>query len=278
MTKRVKFSDEVTEHLIDRSGYSDPDHYRDNHGTKEDGIQDLDDEDQMIKYLGKRSLRIEEIEGQEETTELGYDDVKITPFNLQEEYQEGHFDRSGNFIFDKNDEKSRDAWLDSIEWDDVKEIEEVPEIIDQPPKYVDKVNVIKNILKIINLDESVLSALKRLNRQRNESEKSGNDSSIILEQINELTGLADELLEEDGETYHKLGQDLQKEIQDEPMQTKKWYFKWRENSEAFGPYETNQMLTWNKAGFFHSGIFCKCLGFFDDQFVRSETLDFSSFM
>ena len=40
---------------------------------------------------------------------------KITPFNLEEENDEGHFDENGNFIFDKKGEEIRDSWLDSID-------------------------------------------------------------------------------------------------------------------------------------------------------------------
>lgn len=39
--------------------------------------------------------------GQEEAT-IDYDEgIKITPFNMKEELQTGHFDKQGTFIFDK---------------------------------------------------------------------------------------------------------------------------------------------------------------------------------
>lgn len=41
--------------------------------------------------------------------------VPITPFNLDEEMEEGHFDSEGNY-FIKKDQEIRDNWLDNIDW------------------------------------------------------------------------------------------------------------------------------------------------------------------
>ena len=47
----------------------------------------------------------------------------ITPFNLDDENEEGHFDENGNFIFDKKaSEEIRDSWLDSIDMQKVRHI------------------------------------------------------------------------------------------------------------------------------------------------------------
>lgn len=55
------------------------------------------------------------LSGQENAT-IDYDEgVSITPFNLEEEMQEGHFDSEGNY-FVKKEELIRDNWLDNIDW------------------------------------------------------------------------------------------------------------------------------------------------------------------
>lgn len=41
--------------------------------------------------------------------------VPITPFNLKEEMEEGHFDSEGNY-FIKKEKDIRDNWLDNIDW------------------------------------------------------------------------------------------------------------------------------------------------------------------
>lgn len=53
--------------------------------------------------------------GQEVAT-IDYDEgVSITPFNLDEEMEEGHFDSEGNY-FIKKEQQIRDNWLDNIDW------------------------------------------------------------------------------------------------------------------------------------------------------------------
>ncbi|XP_026182008.1 CD2 antigen cytoplasmic tail-binding protein 2 [Mastacembelus armatus] len=65
-------------------------------------------------------LASDDVEGQEGAT-IDYDEgVSITPFNLEEEMQEGHFDSEGNY-FIKKEQQIRDNWLDNIDWVRVKE-------------------------------------------------------------------------------------------------------------------------------------------------------------
>ncbi|KAL4658212.1 CD2 antigen cytoplasmic tail-binding protein 2 [Arapaima gigas] len=65
-------------------------------------------------------LTSEDVEGQEEATIDCDEGVPITPFNLNEEMQEGHFDSEGNY-FVKKEDKIRDNWLDNIDWVKIKE-------------------------------------------------------------------------------------------------------------------------------------------------------------
>jgi hypothetical protein len=53
--------------------------------------------------------------GQEGATIDCDEGIPITPFNLDEEMQEGHFDAEGNYYV-KKDEEIRDNWLDNIDW------------------------------------------------------------------------------------------------------------------------------------------------------------------
>lgn len=41
-------------------------------------------------------------------------------FNMKEDMEDGHFDQDGTFIFKKKDELIKDAWLDNINWDNIK--------------------------------------------------------------------------------------------------------------------------------------------------------------
>ncbi|XP_028267816.1 CD2 antigen cytoplasmic tail-binding protein 2 [Parambassis ranga] len=65
-------------------------------------------------------LASDDVDGQEVAT-IDYDEgVSITPFNLDEEMQEGHFDSEGNY-FVKKEQQIRDNWLDNIDWVRIKE-------------------------------------------------------------------------------------------------------------------------------------------------------------
>lgn len=54
--------------------------------------------------------------GQEEETIEFDEETKITPFNMKDEMDDGHFDSEGTFIFKKDKQEIKDAWLDNIDW------------------------------------------------------------------------------------------------------------------------------------------------------------------
>ncbi|XP_077415521.1 CD2 antigen cytoplasmic tail-binding protein 2 [Vanacampus margaritifer] len=83
---------------------------------------DSDEEDEGEDTLSSKYdiLANDDVDGQENAT-IDYDEgVSITPFNLEEEMQEGHFDSEGNY-FVKKEELIRDNWLDNIDWVKIKE-------------------------------------------------------------------------------------------------------------------------------------------------------------
>ncbi|KAG7238940.1 hypothetical protein INR49_030487 [Caranx melampygus] len=120
--------------------------------TFEDGIGEFDLEDELpnkkscevvsgpgSRFKGKHSLDSDEEDDAEDTNSSKYDilasddvdgqegatidfdeGVSITPFNLDEEMQEGHFDSEGNY-FIKKEQQIRDNWLDNIDWVRIKE-------------------------------------------------------------------------------------------------------------------------------------------------------------
>lgn len=82
--------------------------------TARDNDDDTDDEG-----VAPKPLQTEDIEGQEEGSS-GVDadmGVKITPFNLREEMEEGYFDADGTYVFQRDLEADgRDAWADALDW------------------------------------------------------------------------------------------------------------------------------------------------------------------
>ncbi|KAJ7314093.1 hypothetical protein JRQ81_006028 [Phrynocephalus forsythii] len=91
--------------------------FKGKHSLDSDEEDDEDDEGRGSKY---DILASDDVEGQESAT-IDYEDgVRITPFNLQEEMEEGHFDSEGNYFL-KKEAMIRDNWLDNIDWVRIKE-------------------------------------------------------------------------------------------------------------------------------------------------------------
>lgn len=44
------------------------------------------------------------------------DEIKLTPFNMKDEMDEGDFDKDGYYHWKKDKDEIKDAWLDNIDW------------------------------------------------------------------------------------------------------------------------------------------------------------------
>ncbi|KAG7272662.1 hypothetical protein CRUP_008490 [Coryphaenoides rupestris] len=81
---------------------------------------DEEDDEEETKNSKYDMLASDDVDGQEGATIDCDEGIPITPFNLDEEMQEGYFDSEGNY-FVKKDEEIRDNWLDNIDWVRIKE-------------------------------------------------------------------------------------------------------------------------------------------------------------
>uniref|UniRef100_UPI00398E86A1 CD2 antigen cytoplasmic tail-binding protein 2 n=1 Tax=Pristiophorus japonicus TaxID=55135 RepID=UPI00398E86A1 len=125
---------------------------------------DSDEEDEEDEGDSKKYdiLATEDIEGQESAT-IDYDEgIKITPFNLEEEMEEGHFDSEGNYFL-KKEGVIRDNWLDNIDWVRIKERppQRGPESESADPP-TDIRTLLQNILEMLRPGETVAMAIRRL--------------------------------------------------------------------------------------------------------------------
>lgn len=99
----------------------------------EGGKSEQPSEKRVRTFKEKHSLDSDEEDKADDAGELGEEDLayqekstiawdegqKITPFNLDEEMEEGRFDAHGNY-YAKDGEDVADSWLDSVNWDKVK--------------------------------------------------------------------------------------------------------------------------------------------------------------
>ena len=85
-------------------------------GDNKHSIDSDDEEDDRQKFDQFDKMAEDDMlmEGQEDDTVAQDGEIKITPFNLKEEQQEGSFSKDGNFVWNKKDEV-KDAWLDNVD-------------------------------------------------------------------------------------------------------------------------------------------------------------------
>lgn len=193
------------------------------HSLDSDEEEDDDKEDSKAYNI----LTEDDVEGQEEDTIDHDGEIKITPFNLREEMEDGYFDSEGNY-FERKEKEIRDDWLDSVDWVKVKELQKGKDenMADSSDQFEDanEINTAEYLGKIVAIlkpRETILSALRRLggkpssasDRLKAKKKKIDCSDAQVTEQSKEnllkLTELADGLLNS-GEfdiyqaTYEKL--------------------------------------------------------------------------
>ncbi|CAH1254131.1 CD2BP2 [Branchiostoma lanceolatum] len=141
---------------------SRPTRFKEKHSLDSDEEDKEDDDD-------KGRLSDEDIEGQEDDTIMFDGDIRVTPFNLKEEMEEGHFDKHGHFVADK-EEEIRDNWLDNIDWvkikkaEDLKKEREARGVQDMQDETEERseTEVLRETLQYMKPGETVAKALRRL--------------------------------------------------------------------------------------------------------------------
>lgn len=132
-----------------------------------DSDEELDDDDKV--------LDVRKVNDFSERKTIAFDgDTKITPFNLDDELEEGKFDADGNFVFKKADDEDKDAWADSINWDQIEKEkgdggQEIPSSQEVEEKPVDPSIILKGLTyaaTILRPDQSLTKVFSYLNASR----------------------------------------------------------------------------------------------------------------
>ncbi|XP_059980927.1 CD2 antigen cytoplasmic tail-binding protein 2 isoform X5 [Lagenorhynchus albirostris] len=139
--------------------------------------------------------------GQEAATLPSEGGVRITPFNLQEEMEEGHFDADGNYFLNR-EAQIRDSWLDNIDWVKIRERppnqrppsdSEEEDSLGQTPMSAQA--LLEGLLELMLPRETVAGALRRLGARgggKGGSKGPGRPSSP--QRLDRLSGLADQMV------------------------------------------------------------------------------------
>lgn len=170
---------------------------------------DSDEEDDEVKSNRRNVLNPNDLEGQEEGTIDHDGEIRITPFNMKDELEEGHFDKEGTFIFDKSSE-IKDHWLDNIDWIQIKNQKEKSKLYesdsDAEEEVVDVHQCYKEMITYMQPKETVLKGIKRLGgnlktsasskwlKKKATTEEEDARAAENHEKMLQLTALADKIL------------------------------------------------------------------------------------
>nr|CAD7401125.1 unnamed protein product [Timema cristinae] len=182
---------------------------------------DSDEEDDAVG-TAYDVLADDDIEGQEDGV-AGFDgETQITPFNMKEELEEGHFDTDGNYHWAKDKRELRDNWLENIDWfqktqnvyflfqiKPVKVTEADSDSTESEGTPFDPVPAYRQMLELMKPGETVAKAIRRLGgnkpltaSERWKRKKAGQEetdqSPTDKEKVTQLTELANRVLTEMG--------------------------------------------------------------------------------
>ncbi|KAJ1289481.1 hypothetical protein BS78_02G167400 [Paspalum vaginatum] len=126
------------------------------------------------------------------------DGIRIEPFNLEREREEGYFDENGNFVEYARGNEIKDAWLDSVEVDPTfaakvqnKGKAKTEEFEDLSSDDIGRLK--RKIANLLEPGETVMQALKRL--KGTSTDKRGKMSEGTRHVFDELTEAAMKLMD-----------------------------------------------------------------------------------
>ena len=216
----------------------------------------------------------------DDSTSLAADGIAIEPFHMKNEESDGTgFFDGDTYVFRKynaeeGEDEEPDAWLDRLREDAAEGRTTEYRVPDRKPKEepsrqlmddLSKAQLYQKILPLLNENETVSRALIRYGRliktSRGPKEASPASASSAMAHLNDLTGAANALLLRGEVMIYQLTKvEIQRHVPtSHSSESKKrliarqpparWEYR-GQDGELHGPYTTEQMIAWTKAGYF----------------------------
>ncbi|XP_017153522.1 CD2 antigen cytoplasmic tail-binding protein 2 homolog [Drosophila miranda] len=197
----------------------------------------LDSDEEDSDHYEREYMNDSDIEGGEEGIPKVEDNVKVTPFNMREELEEGHFDKDGHYHWNV-DTEIKDNWLDNIDWVKIEKgdskngdqsLNTSDSSIEPPANPFNLSMTLRKILEYLKEGESVQQALKRLGSQRPAvstleriKQKKAGFVDTKTQDILKLTELANEILLRTGNMniYDETTESINSKLTDLPSTSK----------------------------------------------------------
>lgn len=311
MAKRVSFDLLIAERDEDRShglDATDDEELAQPLSKKSKHTLDSDEEDDEEEDEKYNIMELNDCEGEEEGVVRREQDVTITPFNMNEELEEGHIDQDGMYIFNKKGEEITDHWLDNIDAVELKE-PTVNNVINsdnevQDNKIISTNECYRKMISLLDTGETVQKAIQRLGKigKRSIGSKLQPEGEVARSKMLELIAAADQVLDAgDMDIYERSLEQLkyrlneaqkvsqgaldmfadpndghEEEAQVSTDSSVSWYLKWddSDDAEVYGPLTNEQMLHWSGEGYFDKGAWVRQAGKRDVKFYSTRRIDF----
>lgn len=197
---------------------------------------DSDEEDDEETTNVYNVLDVDDIEGEEDGVAGNEDGIRTTAFNMKEELEEGHFDKDGHFLWNK-DQEIKDNWLDNIDWQGIKTLPAKDKKASKTladdsdsdnedesfKKPFNEIQCYKEILTYMEPKETINKTLQRLgggNKKLSSVERLKLKKAGLLnannEKVTKLTELSNEILCQLGnmDVYQETFEKIKKKISD----------------------------------------------------------------
>jgi CD2 antigen cytoplasmic tail-binding protein 2 len=245
-----------------------------------------------VSYLKREQIEGEETysseENKEEEEEEKEDAIKIEPFHLSKEFEEGTFDKEGMYVYQKDQEEILDNWLEGLDKKEIRKAKEAHERQLQEEEKKERIEnekqinrwsvdeIYQRLLKYMRPSgvETVSQTLKRLAKSANKEE-----FQAMTELTHRLTtlGIYD--------IYECSYNDIEYRLQPSSKSTAPtgriiWEYRWDETQDIYGPFETQAMAQWQYQGYFPETLLVRKIeeGKKGNFVLISSLAPFSSFL
>ncbi|CAH0476651.1 unnamed protein product [Peronospora belbahrii] len=208
----------------------------------------------------------------------------MTAFDMEEEKEEGHFDANGNFIWDEENKKQEEAWLEDVSEQQMgaaKHAKSRREFRDEQTEETLTIETAnKTLSALLKSRETVLQALKRLGSKKMKRARSGSKRKQTHQvetqtpeekkQFEQITEAADFLMRlGEVDVYGQIKEEfmLEEELVEQrrqvqfaeeneakseekaPKQEVMWEYK-ANDGQIHGPFPTSNFVAWQQQGYF----------------------------
>jgi hypothetical protein len=241
------------------------------------------------KKISSTYLEREQIEGEEIYSNNEEDDnqaIKIEPFHLSRELEEGSFDKEGMYIYEKDEEEVLDNWLQDISKKEIRKASEAHERRKGQQKKIEieedrnqfnqlsHQKIYQNLLEYMTSfhTKTIVQTLKQLAKLENK------------EPFNIVTELADQLCTSGVYDIYECTEKIiearchKDKVSSEPITWE--YRRDNESQEIYGPFHTELMIQWQNEGYFPDTLLVRKIeqGKSEQFRLLKDIPEFSSFL